>query len=346
MTRGPGAIVVLLVCCAGIVPAAADEAERVAKRDLRTLEKAVERVDALVGRLEEGKRDARLREAWEAARERARTWILDEVSFPVPAETVITGPKQGYREAKERGDEALEAYKALSRRLDRALRPALALSPEKARRLALAYEDARAAYAESASALPDAAPAPQPDPFALLLLDTRLGRLREGIAAYGTTPPGWARLCLYHALCRAVLEHNERNAYDMEPGAVEGLRAMNRLRIALGISPLVHREELVRMAYGHSHEMTTQGFFSHRSPTPGRETKEDRAKLAGYDGRVVECITGAGGGATAVEFWRYDGGHHRDMCNPKVVEGGFSTRGPAVYVGGKGGDDHLPGFLY
>ena len=87
-------------------------------------------------------------------------------------------------------------------------------------------------------------------------------------------------------------------------------------------------------------------YFSHRSPIAARRTKKERAALEGYHAGLVECITGAGGGMKAVEFWKYDGGHHRDMIDPGRIEGGFSTRGPAVYVGGSGEEGSIPGIRY
>jgi len=128
----------------------------------------------------------------------------------------------------------------------------------------------------------------------------------------------------------------------MEVDAVRGLRALHEDRRVLGVSPLVHDERLVRAARGHSAERTRLGFFSHRSPTKGGETKEQRAALEGYRAPIVECITAAGGGSAAVEFWKHDGGHHRDMVNPRLVEAGFRTRGPAACVAGTGEARALP----
>ena len=312
--------------------------------------RAADRVTDLGARVGDGRAAAKRVEAWEAARAAAVEWIFDTERFPVPVETVITGPKTGYGEAKQRGDAAVAAWRSLGRLLDRALKPALALSEKKAKALFEERASARAALDVALAALPPderaAYPTPDPDPTAERLLALRCGDLAAVAGAYADLPPGWGKLCLFHAWCRTVLDGNEEHTFGMRADAVEGIREMNAYRIALGISPLVHHPELVEAARKHSEEMTRLGYFSHRSPVEGRETKEQRVALEGYGANVVECITGVGGGRSAVEFWKYDGGHHRDMTNPEVVEGGFSTRGPAVYLGGKGEGGSLPGLRY
>ena len=164
--------------------------------------------------------------------------------------------------------------------------------------------------------------------------------------AYAGMAPGWRTLCLFHAYCGAVVAWNDDHPFDMEKTALTGMQGINAYRRALGISPVVHNAKLVRAAFKHSEEMTKRGYFSHRSPVEGRRTKEERAALEGYTDQLVECITGAGGGMRAIEFWKYDGGHHRDMIHPKWKEGGFSTRGPSVYLGGSGEKGCIPGLRY
>jgi hypothetical protein len=319
---------------------------RMAAERLRDLRHANARIDALATALGDGEREAAERKAWDEARHRACAWIFDVKAFPVPADPVITGPRAGYDQAKPRGDEALQTWAELTHRLDRRLHGVTRLSARKAD--GLAGDDAAAfeAYRRVAAEVPDAEPAPAPDALAVLLLATRRGDLAPVVDAYGRLDDGWPRLCLFRALCIAILEANEHGRFDMERDAVAAIRGINQLRMALGISPVLHDEKLARMAEGHSREMEDLGYFSHRSPTAGRETKEQRAALVGYDAQVVECITGVGGDGAAVAFWRYDGGHHRDMCDPRVVEAGCSTAGPTVYVGGKGDTGHLPGFRY
>ncbi len=213
---------------------------------------------------------------------------------------------RGYDEAKPRGDAATRAFDKLEPFLARAIGPALRLAPARARAAADAREAARAAFASvvhAPAATRDALFPPVPDPLADRLLALRAGDF-AGAATRGASsrtagaasflPPGARRSS------RAT-----RNAPSRwRATLLRGLRELNAYRRVLGISPVVHDERLARAARGHSAEMTSRGYFSHRSPTPGRETKEQRAALEGYRGQVVECITAVGGGAAAIEFWK------------------------------------------
>ena len=316
----------------------------------RDLAQAVRRYDALAAKVGDGARHERKRLAWEEARQRANTWIFDEEAFPDPGERVVTGPMEGYGTAKRLGDETLSAWRDLETLLDRAVRPLNAMTPKKAAALRATHVEAQAAYQRGVVELPEALRAgledPQVDPLAVLFLDLALGDFAAVAEAYSGMTPGWRTLCLFHAYCRAVVAWNEERPCDMEKTALAGMQGINAYRRALGISPVAHNEKLVRAAFKHSEEMTKRGYFSHRSPVEGRRTKEERAALEGYTDYLVECITGAGGGMKAVEFWKYDGGHHRDMVHPKWKEGGFSTRGPSVYLGGSGEKGSIPGLRY
>ena len=323
---------------------------QLARERHRARVKAGAALQALAARLGEGRRAGKRRQTWEAAREHANAWIFDEERFPVPIQTMITGPQEGYPEAKRRGDEAVKAWRALSRALDATLKPALALKPKKAAALERRWLEAEAAWQEVATGLDEADlaefAAVEIDPLAPHLLALRLYRFADVAEAFAKEPPGWRRLCLFHAYAQSVLDHNEAHPFDMDAGGLAGIGGINAYRIALGISPVSHNSKLARMAFLHSEEMTKLGYFSHRSPQPHRETKEKRAKLEGYEALVVECITGIGGGEAAVEFWKYDGGHHRDMVDPNYLEAGMSTRGPAVYNGGRGEDGAIPVIRY
>lgn len=308
------------------------------------------RYDAIAAKVGDGRRHERKRLAWETARDQANAWLFDEEVFPDPGDRVVTGPMEGYGAAKRLGDEAIASWKKLEGLLDRAVRPLRGLKPKKAAALRAAHAEALAAFREALAALPEdqreGLAEPQVDPLAVLFVDLALGDFATVAEAYAGLAPGWRTLCLFHAYCGAIVAWNERRPFDMEKTALIGMQGINAYRRALGISPVAHNEMLVRAAFGHSEEMTKLGYFSHRSPTEGRKTKEERAALEGYTEQLVECITGAGGGMRAIEFWKYDGGHHRDMIHPKWKEGGFSTRGPSVYLGGAGEEGCIPGLRY
>lgn len=323
---------------------------RMAEERRRDLVSAVRHLDAVAEPVGDGARYEKRRTTWEEARARATAWIFDEDEFPDPGERVVTGPMIGYEQAKLRGDAAIEAWHGLASALDRAVRPARWLDARKARALLDGWERARDALRRVTAELPEErrtdGEAPAPDPLAVLLVRLGLGDLPAVAEAYAGMAPSWRTLCLFYAYVRAVERFNEEHSGGLDRGGRAGMEAINAYRVALGISPLAINEKLVRTAAKHSEEMVKLGYFSHRSPVEGRTTKEERAALEGYHALLVECITGVGSGQRAVDFWKFDGGHHRDMVHPKWVEGGFSTRGPAVYVGGSGEEGSFPVLRY
>lgn len=68
--------------------------------------------------------------------------------------------------------------------------------------------------------------------------------------------------------------------------ALEGklLARLNEARASKGLGPLVSDPKLLEAARSHSEEMAKLGYFSHSSPTAGRETFFDRIVLAGAAG--------------------------------------------------------------
>jgi hypothetical protein len=92
----------------------------------------------------------------------------------------------------------------------------------------------------------------------------------------------------------------------------------------------------------HSQEMNRLGYFSHTSPTKGRESPGKRAALEGYKGGVGENIfTGMGSAGAAFTAWFHSSGHHRNMlgggdpqhANGKA-KGDRSQKGPNFAFGG------------
>jgi len=169
----------------------------------RAWTKAARAVDALAERGGEGLRGGKPRATWEAAKNHANEWIFDEEKFPVPSQTVITGPMEGYPQAKARGDEAVKAWAALARALDQAVGPALKLKPKKARGIEQAWRESEAAWRQVAAELAEEDRSgygrPEVDPLAWLLLGLGLGEFADVADAYRDEPAGWRRLCLFHA---------------------------------------------------------------------------------------------------------------------------------------------------
>jgi uncharacterized protein YkwD len=116
----------------------------------------------------------------------------------------------------------------------------------------------------------------------------------------------------------------------------------NDYRMKMGRLPVEIDERLVKCCKKHSQEMNRLGYFSHTSPTKGRETPGKRAALEGYEGGVGENIfTGMGSAGAAFNAWYNSSGHHRNMLgggDPQRVNGKArgdrSQKGPNFAFGG------------
>lgn len=114
-------------------------------------------------------------------------------------------------------------------------------------------------------------------------------------------------------------------AQSGEGAAMERIvSATNALRGKLGL-PLVREVSyLHEAAKGHSKEMLELDFFSHSSPTPGREKTKNRVQLAnGWDTKVGENIyrsTGVTIGELAdrvMTAWEKSPSHYKILTNPE-----------------------------
>ncbi|NRA95252.1 MAG: FHA domain-containing protein [Planctomycetes bacterium] len=114
----------------------------------------------------------------------------------------------------------------------------------------------------------------------------------------------------------AVQAHNDdllKTAVLTEPER-ECYRATNDYRVMMGLRAVMGHEALVKAARGHSQEMKDKGYFDHKSPTPGRQSPGQRARLAGWGGSVSENIArGRAGGRAVVRQWCNSSGHHRNI---------------------------------
>ena len=80
------------------------------------------------------------------------------------------------------------------------------------------------------------------------------------------------------------------------------------------------QERLIQSARRHSKEMVDKNYFSHTSPTPGKETFSQRTANAGYDQGSAENIA-AGSASGRDTFWQWfdSPGHHVNMTRPSGV---------------------------
>lgn len=93
----------------------------------------------------------------------------------------------------------------------------------------------------------------------------------------------------------------------------ELIRLTNEYRHMMGQIPLRCDERLVRSAHGHCQEMSELGYFSHTSPTPGRERPAQRMRNEGYPRGGGENLAIHASPAGAIYAWQHSSGHHRNM---------------------------------
>lgn len=115
------------------------------------------------------------------------------------------------------------------------------------------------------------------------------------------------------AEARKVLEESETVALKLNPQIAEGMRAVNRMRVACGLRPLLFDAKLCEAAHGHCADMQARNFFSHDSLVPGKATVADRAKLAGTTAAGENIYRGATSAAAAIKGWFLSPGHHKVM---------------------------------
>lgn len=90
-------------------------------------------------------------------------------------------------------------------------------------------------------------------------------------------------------------------------------KRLNRVRSVLGLAPLYLQRELCRASFEHCQDMRQIGYFSHTSPTPGRQTPSMRAKLARYPGRFQgeNIFMGRESPDAAYDAWWLSDGHRK-----------------------------------
>lgn len=98
----------------------------------------------------------------------------------------------------------------------------------------------------------------------------------------------------------------------------------NKARQENGIRPVAHLNYLSDAARGHSQEMANLKYFSHTSPTVGRERPKNRIELSGgWDMSIAENIYRAAGVPEAelaedvIDAWMNSPVHRANLLNPK-----------------------------
>jgi uncharacterized protein YkwD len=108
--------------------------------------------------------------------------------------------------------------------------------------------------------------------------------------------------------------------------AEEVLRLTNQERAEHGLAPLARHQALESAAVGHSQEMRTLNYFSHTSPTAGKNTTRQRVNQYGVNPMLVaENIFECSGydveltAKFAVEAFMQSPGHRHNLLNPTAT---------------------------
>lgn len=110
------------------------------------------------------------------------------------------------------------------------------------------------------------------------------------------------------------------------------LEDINRARAGAGLSLLKSHPALERAALKHSQEMMDLGYFSHQSPTPGRNSPGQRIAAEGVrPQKLAENLFSCEGfpfnvvSSMAVEQWLQSPGHRRNLLDPAFTHTGLGV---------------------
>jgi uncharacterized protein YkwD len=142
--------------------------------------------------------------------------------------------------------------------------------------------------------------------------------VRQGIARYHSTR---AKPKQQAAAIRQLVELGE----DGIAAAKELLE--KDLHLTCGLQPLLYDPLLCAAAQEHCKEMQAKDYFSHESPTEGRKTPWDRARLAGTSASGENIYAGSNASIEAIKAWFLSPGHHKNMLSESARRQGLGHEG-------------------
>ena len=146
--------------------------------------------------------------------------------------------------------------------------------------------------------------------------ETFLAAVDAKIAMPSFAPDGRTRGILEHA--RQVAAYNASLTKETRPKELEVLRLTNAYRLMMGLRAVMGDDRLTLCARGHSQEMQDLGYFAHTSPTEGRRSPSERARLSGWGSGVSENIArGSTEPARVLGQWLGSSGHHRNVLGAR-----------------------------
>ncbi len=244
------------------------------------------------------------------------------------------------------GNAAVQAFRELEKRAGKDIAAAIDLGVEKAGKLADEHRAAGRRLGRVQSEACIKLKPPSVREISNILLIIAKGDLKASAARVRKLPQGCTRWRATYVYWQALISRNQQVLKDTDGGTKRGLAELNLYRMALGHTPLLMNEKLMRAAAGHSEEMGRLGYFSHDSPVPARRTEWDRAKLEGYTSSVSENIFKSSALPRALLAWKQSARHHRTMTLPGNREAGIGVAGPCTMVFGAGERNTPPRLQY
>lgn len=278
-----------------------------------------------------------------AAAAEARAFIADRERYPPPIGLFLVGrdAQVGHAEMELRASAAVAAHNLFVRDLCKVLK--LKTETVGAKQPTLKAVERAGNRAEVYGVL-----LPHAGDFAKLLaraaagagaaataLDQALAELGHGAseaaAAAAAKTGGFDAVLARFAFDAALRASVERDGAGHDENELSGLRQINAYRAALDLRPLVADRALHTMARQFAEEQAELGFFAHEHPADAtRRLPADRARAAGYQGRVGEnCATGASA-REAAWAWRSDAGHHALLVGSEWRAAGFGCASGSV----------------
>jgi uncharacterized protein YkwD len=134
-------------------------------------------------------------------------------------------------------------------------------------------------------------------------------------------------LCKDDEEAQRILAENRAHAAKFPADIRIGMDEANAVRMVCGLRPLAYDQKLCAAALEHSSEMQSHNYFAHESPTEGKKTPWDRAKLVGTTASGENIFKGAGDAHAAIKGWFLSPGHHKNMLSKSTRRQGLGRAG-------------------
>ncbi len=252
--------------------------------------------------------------------------VFDAEAYPYPHVPPEATEDQSRRHAAAQAQ--LDAGVLRMREIYRVTEPVPFSKTVKRHGLRVLWVRAAARRLRSACGVEVLLPEPETPPW-MLALPFETGLDEVDLGSFGTDIQDGERLAidrLVRARNRELMD--QQLAAAAEPELRERLRAeheqveiTNDYRASFGLCALAWDSRLYEASRDHAAYLDRTGTIGHMQPEPGRETFQQRAKLAGYPMVMHEnCTVSPKTAAAAHRAWARSSAHHRAILRPEMTE--------------------------